>query len=211
MSPSQSDDEEAWVVIGAFFVCLGMIYVFAFQRYGGQASADRSGRNAMPAYQVLFRDLPGQEQRLYRSMTEGLEEALRLRATSGAWPTVESLAEMGIPPFARDVLDKSSLVWERRQEGLVTEYLGIPARDTGTPSFLIVVQEPEPTGSEDPSTAGVDEEHRLLPGGKLLHVTYWDHRPGALGPGPIIEPALQGWRQIRVTSPFQFSQSVEAR
>ena len=95
-------------------------------------------------------------------MTERLE-VLRLRGTSGAGPTVESLAEMGIR---------------------------------------------EPRGSEDPSTAGVDEEHRLLPDGKLLHVTYWEYRPVPLRPGLIVEPALQGWQQIRATSPFQ---STEAR
>jgi hypothetical protein len=206
--PSQSDDEELWVVLGALFVCLGVIYVFAFQLYSGPGAGDPSRRNEMLAFQVLFRDLPGQEQRVYRSMTEGLDEALRLRSTSGSWPTVESLAEIGIPPFALDVLDKSSLVWERRQEGLVTEYVGVPARETGAPSFLILVQEPEPGGGEDASTAGVDEEHQLLPNGKLLHVTYWEHRPVTLGPGVIAEPALQGWRQIRVTSPFQ---SMEAR
>jgi hypothetical protein len=205
--PSQTDDEEAWVVLGSLFVCLGVIYVVAFQLYSGPGAGDRSRRNEMLAFQVLFRDLPGQEQRVFRSMTEGLEEALRLRGTSGAWPSVESLAQMGIPPFAPDVLDKSSLVWKRWQEGLVTEYVGAPARDTGAPSFLIVVQEPEPRGGEDPSTAGVDEEHRLLPDGTLLHVTYWEHRPVPLGPGLIVEPAFQGWRQIRVTTPFHSTEA----
>jgi hypothetical protein len=142
----------------------------------------------MLAFQVLFRDLPGREQRVYRSMTEGLEEVLRLRGTSGAWPTVESLAEMGISPFAPDVLDESSLVRTRRQEGLVTECVGIPARDTGAPSFLILVQEPEPSGGEDPSTASVDEEQRLLPDGKLLHVTFWGHRFVPLVPGSSSSP-----------------------
>ena len=67
---------------------------------------------------------------------------------------------------------------------------------------------PEASGGGEPSTAGVDEEPRLLPDGKLLHVTCCEHRAVPLRPGLIVEPALQGWQQIRVTGPFQ---STEAR
>jgi hypothetical protein len=200
--PSGSDDEETWVFITSMIVLVGVIYVFAFQLYSGP-DAGRTRQDQMLSFQVLFRDLSGPEQRMYREMKEGLDEALRLRGTQGRWPSVAELAAAGIPPFAPDVLDRSALVWEQRQEGLVNEYVGTPSRDTGVPLFLILVQEPAPGGGEDPSAAGVDEEHQLLPDGRLLHVTYWKHRFQRLGSGLIVEPPLQGWQQIRVASPFQ--------
>jgi hypothetical protein len=185
-------------------VFVGVIYVVAFQLDIG-LDAGPPRRAQMLAFQVLFRDLPGPEQCMYREMKEGLDEALRLRGAQGTWPAVAELAEAGIPPFAPDVLDRSSLIWEQRREGLVNEYVGTPSRDTGVPLFLILVQEPAPGGGEDPSAAGVDEEHQLLPDGQLLHVTYWKHRLQPLGSGLIAEPPLQGWQQIRV-APFQITE-----
>jgi hypothetical protein len=199
--PPSESDEAAWVFLTSMLVFVGVLYVVAFQLDIG-SDAGRPRRDQMLAFQVLFRDLPGPEQRVYREMKEGLDEALRLRGTQGTWPSVAELAEAGIPPFAPDVLDRSSLLWEQRREELVNEYIGTPSRDTGVPLFLILVQEPAPGSGEDPSAAGVDEEHQLLPDGRLLHVTYWKHPLQPLGSGLIADPPLQGWQQIRVASPF---------
>jgi hypothetical protein len=134
---------------------------------------------------------------------------VRLRASAGAWPTVAALADAGIPPFAADVLDKSGLRWERRDEGLVTTYLGVPSRDgSDMPAFLILIVEPMPGAGEQPAPAVVDEEHQLLPDGTLLHVTYWKRATGSSPPGSVADPALQGWSQLRVNSPYQ---AVEAQ
>lgn len=205
--PPSHRDEASWVFLSATFVCLCVIYIVAFQMNPASRTAGgtRDAAATLP-FQVLFRDLPGSEQRVFRQMQEGLEEALRTRGARGDWPTVESLAALGIPPFTRDVLDKSALGWTQRRDGLLVEYVGIPSSGPRTPAFLILIQEPEATGGEQPSAAVVDEEHQLLPDGKLLHVTYWKRSPMPR-PGVVADPALEGWSQIRLTSPFQFAES----
>jgi hypothetical protein len=189
-------------MIGAGFVCLCVIYTIAFQRYGGPWSTGAAieVNTALP-YQVLFRDLPGDQQRVFRAMQEGVTEALRMRAESGSWPSVASLAAAGIPPFAPDVLDRAGLRWSRRDATLLIEYVGVPSADAGMPAFLILIQEPGPGGGERPSPSVLDEEHQMLPDGTLLHVTYWKRSPDSLPAGLVPDPALEGWSQIRVNNP----------
>ena len=199
--PPSHADEGMWVFLTASFVCLAVIYIIAFERAGRLGAA--GGSAALPEllpFQVLLRDLPSREQRVFRAMQEGVTEALGLRATERAWPTVEALAARNVPPFARDVLDPASLAWTQRRDGLVTEYLGLPAAAGDLPSFLILVQEPAPGSPPDPGAGKVDEEHQRLPDGTLLHVTYWKHAPARAG--LVGDPALEGWQQIRIASPF---------
>jgi hypothetical protein len=199
LAPPSHAEEGVWVFLTACFVCLFVIYVVAFERHG---KAPEGRANQVLGYQVLFRDLPGPEQRVFRGMQEGMLEAVRLRGEQGTWPAVEALASAGIPPFARDVLDTSSLVWSQQHAGGVNQYMGTPARARSMPAFLMLAQEPPPTGGEVPSPGTIDEEHQLLPDGKLLHVTYWK-RPPPVTQALVVEPALAGWQQIRITSPFQ--------
>ncbi len=200
VAPNADGDEEVWVFLTAGFICLCVIYVLIFQLYGGPKS--QTLNTALP-YQVLFRDLPGSEQRIFREMQEGVTEAIRLRATDGAWPTVAALADGGIPPFAPDPLDKSGLRWEQRRDGLVTSYLGVPVSGTDSPAYLVLIVEPAPGAGEQPVPAVVDEEHQLLPDGTLLHVTHWTHAAASIPSTVTADPAMQGWSQIRVNSPFQ--------
>jgi Family of unknown function (DUF6162) len=204
LAPPSHAEEGVWVFLAACFVCLFVIYVIAFQRHGHAPDAARASQ--VLGFQVLFRDLPGGEQRVFRAMQEGMTEALRRRGEGGAWPPVESLANAGVPPFARDVLDKSSLAWSEQRDGVINQYMGIPAAGGGTTSFLILVQEPPPSGGETPSPGTVDEEHQLLPDGKLLHVTYWKRSPPPPSAILVADPALAGWQQIRITSPFEAPQ-----
>ena len=67
---------------------------------------------------------------------------------------------------------------------------------------MISILEPDPETGEKPVPGIVDEEHQLLPDGRLLHVTFWTGRADEQ-PEPIPDPALRGWKQIRVTSPFE--------
>ncbi|MBX3024766.1 hypothetical protein KF840_07635 [bacterium] len=205
VAPRGEGDEEVWVFLTAGFICLCVIYVLIFQLYGGPRA--QTLNTALP-YQVLFRDLPGPEQRVFRAMQEGTAEALRLRGGSDAWPAVEALAADGIPPFAPDVLDRAGLRWERRGDGLATAYMGMPTRDPAAPAFLILIVEPPPGGGEQPAPAVVDEEHQLLADGTLVHATYWTRASASVPAGVPADPALQGWQQIRVNSPFQ---TVEAQ
>jgi len=201
LPPSQSD-ETVGVFLTAAFVVLCVIYTLAFQLYGTASSlGDRAGANGLLPFQQLFRDLPSKEQRVFRAMQEGQQEAMRARAAEGAWPTVEALAALGIPPFAPDVLDKSALSWAQYRDGLTGNYVGVPAAGTDMPAFLILIQEPPLGGGEQVVPSVVDEEHQLLPDGTLLHVTYWKRPRESLRPGLVIDPALSGWSQIRVGSP----------
>ena len=205
VAPGGDGDEEVWVFLTAGFICLCVIYVLIFQIFGGPKS--QTLNTALP-YQVLFRDLPGPEQRIFREMQEGVSEGVRLRGSDGTWPTAAALADLGVPPFAADALDKAGLRWEEKRDGLVTTYLGVPTRGTESPAYLILVVEPAPGAGEQPMPAVVDEEHQLLADGTLVHVTYWTHAVASLPRAVTSDPAMQGWSQIRVNSPFQ---TVEAQ
>lgn len=196
--PSSSGEEESWVFLAAAFICLAVIYVFIFQLYGVPRATTLN--TALP-YQVLFRDLPGVEQRIFRQMQEGMTDALRARAAAGVWPTAAALAADVVPPFAADPLDKLGLQWSERRDGLVTQYIARP-RQPDAPAFLILIVEPDPGASEPPAV--IDEEHQPLPDGTVVHITYWQRLPPVVpDSGLIADPALQGWRQIRVANPFQ--------
>jgi hypothetical protein len=68
---------------------------------------------------------------------------------------------------------------------------------------MIFIQEPDPTTGEKAVPSVVDEEHQSLPDGTLLHVTYWKGSRDSVAPSIILEPAMDGWLQIRVKSPFE--------
>jgi hypothetical protein len=200
--PSQRDDG-SWVFLAAMAIVVCVIYIIAFERGGPEARVEGPQARALLPYQMLFRDLPNAEQRMFRAMQEGLGEALRARGSTGAWPSVDELAAQGVPPFAADVLDRARLRWELRSTRFLHQYVGVPAVAGEAPAFLIAVIEPEPITGEKPVPGVVDEEHQLLADGSLLHVTYWKRRADGLAPGPIADPSLAGWTQIRVRTPME--------
>jgi hypothetical protein len=202
--PPSRADEAGWVLLAAGFVVLGVIYTYGFERQGMRAPGAVTVGSGLLPYQVLFRDLPSAEQRVFRAMQEGAGEAVRLRGERGKWPSVDELSTAGVPPFARDVLDKSGLRWNGQNDGLFVNYLGVPSATGDTPALLIFVQEPDPvTGEKPPPPSVVDEEHQVLGDGTLLHVTYWKRSAPSSHPGLIIDPAIEGWQQIRVKSPLE--------
>ena len=197
--PSRSDEGTA-VALFAGYVVLCVIYIVAFERFPSGADNATTAHALLP-YQVLFRDLPAPEQRMFRSMQEGAIEGLAARSSDGAWPAVETLAARGIPPFAPDPIDKSQVRWTRRDDGLLHQYVGVPAL-SGAAAYLISIVEPAPVTGEKAVPGVVDEEHQLLGDGTLLHVTYWKHFGDVPG-GPIADPAQRGWSQIRVKTPLE--------
>lgn len=200
--PSQRDDG-SWVFLAAMTIVVCVIYIIAFER-GGPVTKDAAvPSRALLPFQTLFRDLPSVEQRVFRALQEGVVEALRARGATGTWPTVDALAAQGVPPFAPDVLDRSGLRWERRSTTFLYQYVGLPSDPGGMPAFMISIVEPEPVSGEKPVPGVVDEEHQVLPDGLLLHITYWKRRAQGIAAGPINEPALAGWTQIRVKSPIE--------
>jgi hypothetical protein len=200
--PSQRDDG-SWVFLAAMAIVVCVIYIVGFERGGPPASTAGAQARALLPYQVLFRDLPSTEQRIFRAMQEGLGEALRARGSTQTWPPVSALAAQGVPPFAPDVLDRSGLRWELRSAALLYQYVGVPSAAREAPAFMISILEPEPITGEKPIPGVVDEEHQVLPDGLLLHITYWTRRADGIGDGPIADPALAGWTQIRVKSPIE--------
>jgi len=206
MPPSYAG-EDVWVVAMVAFILLCATSSLAL-RGGLEPDAQSRGRSATDrlSFQILFRDLPFAEQRVFREMQEGLTEAMGRRASTGSWPTVEALAQADIPPFAPDPLDKAAVRWTIQRDGLIVNYHGVPtAGSADSPEFLILVQEPDPATAQQVSLPSLgDEEHQLLPDGMLLHVSYWERSPApAASRGPFGRPELLGWLQIRVNAPFQ--------
>jgi hypothetical protein len=180
----------------------------------GTAAAAAPGtarqRDLMP-FQRLFASLGGEDQLMFRELHEGLLEAENARSATGAWPAPAALAAQGIPPFTDTArvaraaaAARRAYRWELHQDGLVVNYLGLPA-DRRDPAFLLLVQEPDPRVPPAAAAAqAVDEVHHRLADGTLLHVSTWMRAaplPGAAsgvdgGPGTIVEPFSRGWTQL---------------
>jgi hypothetical protein len=201
VQPPSMRDEGTWVFLSAGLVVLCVIYIVAFERFGTGGEPDTSSWALLP-YQVLFRDLPSPQQRIFREMQEGATEALAARGRSGDWPAVATLAADAVPPFAADPIEKSGLRWSLQRQGLLSQYVGVPSRPDD-PAYLIAIQEPDPVTGEKAAPGVVDEEHQLLPDGRLLHVTYWVGRAKSVPAGPIPDPARIGWKQIRIKTLFE--------
>lgn len=156
-------------------------------------------RNLMP-FQLLIRDRPSSEQRVFRELQEGLLEAETRRVAVDAWPPVSSLATDGIPPFALDPTAKNSRYeWRLISSGTFVNYLGLPER-TGAPAWLVLVQEPEP--GRPPDQTREDEEHHRLANGSMLHVSTWIHADGRrVGDRIVRMPQAEGWMQLYAVGP----------
>ena len=193
VGPPSKGNESVSVLLTSGAIVLVALYAIA-ARTGLGARTEQADN--LP-FQTLFQDLPGPEQRIVRELKEGFTEAKRIRAEQGAWPDPALLARDQIPPFAPDALDREGYRWSKKQERLLVNYLGTPGKE-GSAEYLLVVQEPEPVGGETAAAGVVDEEHELLPDGKLLHVTYW-RRKFAGGSAPIFSrPEVEGWTQVRL-------------
>ncbi|MBS2026345.1 MAG: hypothetical protein JST54_00455 [Deltaproteobacteria bacterium] len=169
---------------------------------GGLLLAARGGPGAsstgdLAPYQVRLAELAPGEQRIARELREGLTEAETVRAKEGRWPEVAALAADGVPPFAADPL-APELHWSLVSDGSTLNYLGLS--DRGGPSYLLVVQEPEP-GNGDPPGTPPDEVHHVLRDGTILHV-YACVRDGAPpSASATSKPWLEGWKQIVADAP----------
>jgi uncharacterized protein DUF6162 len=153
----------------AIFVIVA-VYLF---RPGFPSSSDLQSRQSpsdLLPYQRWIRDASSREQRTFRELQEGLLEAERLRAQTGQWPDVATLASQGIPPFAADPTQKVAYRWTSVRQDWAINYLGVPS-DPAAPAWVLVILEPEPGAPADP--APNDETHHRLPDGTTLHVSVW--------------------------------------
>jgi len=187
------------------FQAMGAIVFGALLIVGlhGDLGADRASRPDLAPFQTLFRDAAPTVQRLFREMQEGLTEAERVRAASGEWPSVASLAVQGIPPFART---NPAYAWRLFRDGLYVGYVGTPIAGAGptpgtvAPDVLALILEPAPGYQETiPPGAPPDETHQRLADGTLLHVTVWYRAGGPpLDDAALTRPFAAGWTQVLV-------------
>jgi hypothetical protein len=183
-------------------VRVGMAIAIGVWLYLASSAATSGGapgaRNLLP-FQKLIADRPSTEQRVFRELQEGLIEAEAARSSNGSWPTVATLADSGIPPFASDPTQHAAYAWALLHGGTLVNYLGIPqSRDA--PAWLLLAQEPEPGAPPDP--AAEDEEHHRLVNGSMLHVSIWVHANGRqVGPRLVRLPQAEGWTQLYAVGP----------
>src|ERR1051325_11157863 len=95
--PSVRDETLHVLKAAGAVVLLVAAYLFRPQMSSQQAVARPA--DLLP-FQTLVRDAPPADQRTFRELREGLLEAERIRATTGAWPEAVRLGQDGIPPFA---------------------------------------------------------------------------------------------------------------
>jgi len=177
---------------------MAAVILLATWVYLANTATPRAGPAAgqgLVAYQKLFANLEPREQRMFRSLHEGLLEAENVRSSSGSWPAPAALAAQGIPPFAADpIASRETYTWTLHREGNLVEYLGLPA-GANLPAFLLSIQEPTPGAT--PDTAPNDEQHHRLAGGEVLHVAVWMHADGAkLSDSLYSQPESTGWTQL---------------
>jgi hypothetical protein len=202
---SPSAGAETWAVARAAFVVLFVAaLVVALERGSAENpaakpdSADVAGLLAQLDPQVAFRDLPPDEQRTFRQVREGVTEAENLRGATGSWPSVAELREAGVPPFASDPIDRARYAWAYLRKGAVVNYVGVPSVQSGRPSFLVLIFEPDPGTPIDPQ-AKADELHHQLADGTVLHVSVFAGPTLRDLAEPVSEtPIGKGWRRITV-------------
>ena len=162
------------------------------------ATASRDGARDLLPYQTLARQLPEPDERLFRTLRQGLLAAEEDRVRHRAWPGPAALAARGVAPFTSEG-DAATYQWSLLQQGAIVNYFGQP-RDPSAPAWLLEIQEPEP--GMPPDTAPIDEEHHRLSDGTRVHTYVWMHRYGGQVPvGFVRQPQNSGWTEVFTTPP----------
>ena len=186
--------------VAAAIVVVAAAYVF--RPAIGAPDVRREVPIGLLPYQRLIREAPAEEQRVFRELREGLLEAERIRAQTGHWPDVTTLAADAIPPFAPDPTRSAEYKWTSVRQDWAINYLGIPS-ESSQPAWLLVILEPEPGAPADP--APDDETHHRLPDGTTLHVSIWSmpEEKRRSGFAALRLPQNDGWTNWLVGSNAQ--------
>lgn len=187
---------------GVFAVAAAIISVIAVYLALNAATGGSDSVKDLLPYQMLVRTLPESDQRLYRSLRQGLSAAEAERVRTSAWPDAAWLDARGIAPFTSITTPRAAdadYSWSRMRQGAIIDYFGQP-RNASQPAWLIEIQEPEPGMLPDPAPS--DEEHHRLPDGTVLHTYVWMHRYGGHVPvGFVRQPQNSGWVEVFSTPP----------
>ena len=189
---------ESWAVARALFhIAYWSALLVSAQTYVPPWRADAAPVRREPSpFERRFQDLPPADQRIFRSLQEGVAEAERVRSATGRWPSVDTLATKGVPPFAPDPIDRARYAWLGVQTGTRVDYIGTPAVGSGREAFFAVIVEPEPGTAPDPLVS-VDEVHHRLDDGTMIHVTLWMGPPLAdTSEAFALLPPERGYRQV---------------
>ena len=189
-------DELLLVARASMALVVGVWMYLAFAAgIGGPAA---SQKHLLP-FQKLIAERPGDEQRMFRELQEGLSEAESSRGSNGAWPSSDALANDGIPPFAADPTQRALYTWRLVQSGTMVNYIGVP-KGSNAAVWLLLIQEPEP--GVPPDQAFEDEEHHRLSTGQMLHVSTWTHATGTAVVSRVVRmPQAEGWMQLYAVGP----------
>lgn len=186
---------ECGVVVRAMFHLIFWSSLLMTARWG--RGADRPAPPPVTPetsrYVISFQELDADAQRVYRQELVGLDEAFSARGRTSAWPTVEALAAANVLPFAPDPIDRAGYRWSLRREGAVVAYTGAPSTP-GRPVFAIIILEPD-AGALPDQVKVEDLEHRQLPDGGMIHVSFWTG-PTPLAAAVATPPNKDGWRRI---------------
>jgi len=194
--PSAGSKAQAWRErAGVLIVAGGIVSVIAVYL---AVNANRDSAGGLLPYQTLVAQLPEADQRMFRSLRQGLLTVEADRVRAAAWPEPAGLGARGIAPFTSEG-DAAAYQWTRLQQGAIVNYLGQP-RDPSAPAWLLEIQEPEP--GMPPDSAPLDEEHHRLPDGTRVHTYVWMHRIGGQVPaGFVRQPQTSGWTQVYTSPP----------
>jgi len=193
---------ETWAVArAAFHILYWSALLVSAQTYDPRRPADGAAIAGAPSpFERRFQDLDAADQRLFRSVQEGLAEAERRRSATGRWPTADELAREGVPPFTADPIDRARYAWTFERTGTAVNYVGTPALDAGRETLVLLITEPDPGTPQDP-LALEDEVHHRLTEGTMIHATVWMGPPlGAMRGAVSMLAPDQGYKQVLATS-----------
>jgi hypothetical protein len=104
---------------------------------------------AAPPWQHSFLELTGPQQRLYRELREGLDDAENRRAETQRWPDPAELAADQVPAFATSA-------WSLATQGPYVNYVG----EAAGLRWLVLYIEPEPGLLRTPKRAAAARRRR---------------------------------------------------
>ena len=178
-----------------------VIVIGAWMFLATDSATFRDGASAtkhLLPFQTLIQNRPPIDQRMFRELQEGLLEAESRRRVERHVARVAALPRTASPFALGSDRQGRTCQWRLTVNGAFVNYLGLP-QQSGSPAWLLLVQEPEPGAPPDP--AREDEEHHRLLGGDMLHVSTWVRADARVPAGTTRAPQAEGWTQLYAVGP----------